>query len=93
MYHELFTACFDLNHFQLTSQSTNMQLFLIIATVLSTIIYFAHGQDPSAGSCGPTSIPNVPGCWGTPVGHSLSLDLIEMTLTMIRDAHMSLRVI
>ncbi len=40
---------------------------LFIAAVLVILFSVAHGQSVSAGACGPTSVANVPGCWGTPV--------------------------
>jgi len=44
---------------------------LVILAVLEAIYSSARASAPSAGDCGPTSIPNVPGCWGTEVQQSI----------------------
>lgn len=46
-----------------------MQRFPTAATLLAVIFSPIFGQALSAGDCGPTSIANVPGCWGTPVSY------------------------
>ena len=49
---------------------------------------------PSAGDCGPTSIANVPGCWGTPVcSHVLYVRVEDSFTNFYRDVHMSLLLI
>ena len=69
-----------------------MRRLSLIAAMLATTLSLARGGAPSAGNCGPTSIPGVPGCWGTPVSpvHRPSPQI--MILTMNRHAHMLLQV-
>ena len=47
-----------------------MQSFPTAAKLLAVVFSPILGQALSAGDCGPISIANVPGCWGTPVSYS-----------------------
>ena len=59
-----------------------MRILLQVFTILATTVCIALGATratPSAGHCGTTSVPNVPGCWGQPV---MMIALIPFTQTL-----------
>ena len=78
--------------FQSIFHTFRMRRLFLSAAVLATTLSLARGGAPSAGNCGPTSVPGVPGCWGTPVSplHRPSVQII--ILTMNRRVHMFLQV-
>ena len=56
-----------------------MWILLQVFAIFTTTICVALGATPSAGHCGTTSVPNVPGCWGQPV---MMIALIPFTQTL-----------
>ena len=38
-----------------------MGRFALAISILLSTVSFVRGQGPSAGACGPTSVPNIPG--------------------------------
>ena len=64
---------------QIARQASKMWDLLQMFTILATTIFIALGATQSAGDCGPTSVPNVPGCWGQAV---MTLALIASNLLL-----------
>lgn len=54
-----------------------MQRIFTATTLLAVVFSPIFGHALSAGDCGPTSITNVPGCWGTPVSYGFVADCMN----------------
>ena len=69
-----------------------MGRFALAISLLLSTVSFVRGQAPSAGACGPTSVPNVPtifvsGCWGLDVS-DVDMVIGKSILTRSRVVHM-----